>query len=130
MRVWGVGLGDMGFREDGFDYAEMDQTIERYLEVDPDAWLIVNFVFDARYQRWEEEMDPYKAQVGAMRFVYQPNDDMTIAEWRQVLANLGRKPFYLTFTGGEDLSDWAGRGLAQVGALGKRCSECLDGAHR
>ena len=30
-----------------------------------------------------------------------PNDDMTVEEWRQVFANLGRTPFYLTFTGGE-----------------------------
>jgi MoaA/NifB/PqqE/SkfB family radical SAM enzyme len=30
-----------------------------------------------------------------------PSDDMTVKEWRQVFANLGRSPFYLTFTGGE-----------------------------
>ena len=29
------------------------------------------------------------------------NDDMTVDEWRQVFAHLGRAPFYLTFTGGE-----------------------------
>jgi MoaA/NifB/PqqE/SkfB family radical SAM enzyme len=28
-------------------------------------------------------------------------DDMTLDEWRQVFRNLGRTPFYLTFTGGE-----------------------------
>jgi MoaA/NifB/PqqE/SkfB family radical SAM enzyme len=30
-----------------------------------------------------------------------PNDDMSAEEWRRVFANLGRAPFYLTFTGGE-----------------------------
>ena len=30
-----------------------------------------------------------------------PNDDMTVAEWDKVFANLGRTPFYITFTGGE-----------------------------
>jgi MoaA/NifB/PqqE/SkfB family radical SAM enzyme len=30
-----------------------------------------------------------------------PNDDMSVEEWRKVFANLGRAPFYLTFTGGE-----------------------------
>lgn len=30
-----------------------------------------------------------------------PSDDMTVEEWRRVFANLGRTPFYLTFTGGE-----------------------------
>lgn len=30
-----------------------------------------------------------------------PSDDMTSGEWTQVFANLGRAPFYLTFTGGE-----------------------------
>ncbi len=30
-----------------------------------------------------------------------PNDDMAVEEWRKVFANLGRAPFYLTFTGGE-----------------------------
>ncbi len=30
-----------------------------------------------------------------------PNDDMTVEEWDRVFANLGRAPFYLTFTGGE-----------------------------
>jgi MoaA/NifB/PqqE/SkfB family radical SAM enzyme len=29
------------------------------------------------------------------------SDDMTVEEWRQVFTNLGRAPFYLTFTGGE-----------------------------
>ncbi len=29
------------------------------------------------------------------------NDDMTVDEWRKIFANLGRTPFYLTFTGGE-----------------------------
>jgi len=30
-----------------------------------------------------------------------PSDEMTGTEWRRVFANLGRTPFYLTFTGGE-----------------------------
>lgn len=30
-----------------------------------------------------------------------PNDDMTVEEWRKVFHNLGRTPFYMTFTGGE-----------------------------
>ena len=30
-----------------------------------------------------------------------PNDDMTVEEWDRVFANLGRTPFYITFTGGE-----------------------------
>lgn len=30
-----------------------------------------------------------------------PNDDMSVAEWRQVFHHLGRTPFYMTFTGGE-----------------------------
>ncbi len=30
-----------------------------------------------------------------------PSDDMTVDEWRKIFANLGRAPFYLTFTGGE-----------------------------
>ena len=29
------------------------------------------------------------------------SDDMSVAEWRQIFANLGHAPFYLTFTGGE-----------------------------
>jgi MoaA/NifB/PqqE/SkfB family radical SAM enzyme len=29
------------------------------------------------------------------------NDDMTVEEWRKIFTNLGRSPFYLTFTGGE-----------------------------
>ena len=29
------------------------------------------------------------------------SDDMSVAEWRQIFANLGHSPFYLTFTGGE-----------------------------
>jgi len=29
------------------------------------------------------------------------NDDMTVEEWDQVFAHLGRTPFYITFTGGE-----------------------------
>jgi MoaA/NifB/PqqE/SkfB family radical SAM enzyme len=38
-----------------------------------------------------------------------PNDDMSIDEWRQVFAKLGRGPIYLTFTGGEPFlrSDFA-----------------------
>ena len=28
-------------------------------------------------------------------------EDMTVEEWKRVFANLGRTPFYLTFTGGE-----------------------------
>ena len=30
-----------------------------------------------------------------------PNDDMSVEEWDKVFANLGRTPFYITFTGGE-----------------------------
>jgi MoaA/NifB/PqqE/SkfB family radical SAM enzyme len=30
-----------------------------------------------------------------------PNDDMSAEEWDRVFANLGRTPFYITFTGGE-----------------------------
>jgi MoaA/NifB/PqqE/SkfB family radical SAM enzyme len=30
-----------------------------------------------------------------------PNDDMTVGEWDRVFAQLGRTPFYITFTGGE-----------------------------
>jgi MoaA/NifB/PqqE/SkfB family radical SAM enzyme len=30
-----------------------------------------------------------------------PNDDMSAEEWDKVFANLGRTPFYITFTGGE-----------------------------
>jgi MoaA/NifB/PqqE/SkfB family radical SAM enzyme len=30
-----------------------------------------------------------------------PGDELTLDEWRRVFANLGRAPFYLTFTGGE-----------------------------
>jgi MoaA/NifB/PqqE/SkfB family radical SAM enzyme len=30
-----------------------------------------------------------------------PNDDMSVEEWDRVFANLGRTPFYITFTGGE-----------------------------
>ena len=30
-----------------------------------------------------------------------PNHDMTVEEWDKVFANLGRTPFYITFTGGE-----------------------------
>ncbi|MCZ7568062.1 MAG: radical SAM protein [Ardenticatenaceae bacterium] len=30
-----------------------------------------------------------------------PNDDLDLDEWRQVFHNLGRAPFYITFTGGE-----------------------------
>ena len=30
-----------------------------------------------------------------------PNDDLSVDEWEQVFVNLGRSPFYMTFTGGE-----------------------------
>ena len=30
-----------------------------------------------------------------------PSDDMTLEEWNQVFAHLGRTPVYITFTGGE-----------------------------
>jgi MoaA/NifB/PqqE/SkfB family radical SAM enzyme len=30
-----------------------------------------------------------------------PSEDMSVKEWREVFANLGHAPFYLTFTGGE-----------------------------
>lgn len=30
-----------------------------------------------------------------------PNDDLDLDEWRKVFRNLGRTPFYMTFTGGE-----------------------------
>ncbi len=30
-----------------------------------------------------------------------PNDDLSVEEWRRVFHNLGRTPFYMTFTGGE-----------------------------
>ena len=30
-----------------------------------------------------------------------PNDDLSVEEWEQVFAHLGRAPFYMTFTGGE-----------------------------
>ena len=52
VHVWGISLRDMGFKEDGFDYSDVDATIERYLQTDPNAWLILNFLFDTRYQRW------------------------------------------------------------------------------
>jgi MoaA/NifB/PqqE/SkfB family radical SAM enzyme len=52
------------------------------------------------------------------------SDDMTVEEWRKIFANLGRAPFYLTFTGGEpflraDLHElvMAGAELCQPGVI-------------
>jgi MoaA/NifB/PqqE/SkfB family radical SAM enzyme len=52
------------------------------------------------------------------------SDDMTVEEWHKIFANLGRAPFYLTFTGGEpflraDLHElvMAGAELCQPGVI-------------
>ena len=50
--IWSVGLGDMGFKQTGFDYTEVDQTLARYLEINPKAWLLPTFTLGTRHQRW------------------------------------------------------------------------------
>jgi len=52
INLWGVSLQEFGFYEHGYDYAKVDDTISRYLNANPDAWLILNFSFDTRYHRW------------------------------------------------------------------------------
>jgi MoaA/NifB/PqqE/SkfB family radical SAM enzyme len=70
-----------------------------------------------------------------------PNDDMTVEEWCKVFANLGRAPFYLTFTGGEpflraDIHEMVIAGAERCrpnvitiptnGLLTKRTLDCVD----
>ena len=50
--IWSVGLGDMGFKQNGFDYTEVDQTLARYLETNPKAWLLPTFTLGTRHQSW------------------------------------------------------------------------------
>lgn len=50
--IWSVALDDFGFKESGFDFTEVDQTLERYLEAKPDAWLLPTFTFDTSYHGW------------------------------------------------------------------------------
>ena len=58
IRVWSVALDDMGFREEGFDYTAVDQTLASYLAVCPDAWLLPTFTLDTRHQRWWLDAHP------------------------------------------------------------------------
>ncbi|NOY81366.1 MAG: hypothetical protein GXP31_10225 [Kiritimatiellaeota bacterium] len=58
IRVWGVGLKQAGFFEKGFDFSALDETLSAYLEACPDAWLILNLIFDARYQPWWLKQHP------------------------------------------------------------------------
>ena len=58
VHVWGINIRGMGFKEDGFDYSRVEEAIERYLHVHPDAWLILNFVFDTRDQPWWIKVHP------------------------------------------------------------------------
>ncbi|MDD4097729.1 MAG: beta-galactosidase [Lentisphaeria bacterium] len=52
INLWGIALREFGFYEHGYDYAKVDDTIARYLNANPDAWLILNFTFDTSSHRW------------------------------------------------------------------------------
>lgn len=56
--VWSVALDAMGFKEDGYDFGEVDSLLDQYLDAKPDAWLIPTFTFDTRYQTWWIEAHP------------------------------------------------------------------------
>ncbi len=58
IRVWGVGLKQAGFYENGFDFKALDATLRAYVEADPKAWLILNLIFDTRYQPWWLKQHP------------------------------------------------------------------------
>lgn len=52
INLWGIALREFGFYEHGYDYAKVDDTIARYLNANPEAWLILNFTFDTSSHRW------------------------------------------------------------------------------
>lgn len=56
--IWSIALDDMGFTQQGFDYAKIDETIAKYLEWNPNVWLLPTFSFDTRYQKWWIEAHP------------------------------------------------------------------------
>jgi hypothetical protein len=47
-----LGIEDIGFTEKGFDYTNVDTILATYLGSYPDAWVITNFTFGTRYQRF------------------------------------------------------------------------------
>ena len=52
IHLWGVWVHDFGFTANGDDFSKVDETIEYYLRNDPEAYLIVNTIVDARYHPW------------------------------------------------------------------------------
>ncbi len=48
----GIGLSQFGFYEDGFDYTKVDEKLESFLAIDPDAYLILNFTLDTSHHKW------------------------------------------------------------------------------
>ncbi|MBO4344941.1 MAG: beta-galactosidase, partial [Victivallales bacterium] len=58
IHLWGVGDGNMGFTENGFDYTKFDSQMEQYLAVDPDAWLIINYSINTSAQAWWMKQHP------------------------------------------------------------------------
>ncbi len=57
IHLWGIS-GDMGFTENGFDYSNFDAAAEKYLSVDPNAWLIINYSVRTNTQQWWMEKHP------------------------------------------------------------------------
>ena len=57
IHLWGVS-GDLGFTEHGFDYSIFDANAEKYLSVDPNAWLIINYSVRSNYHQWWMKAHP------------------------------------------------------------------------
>lgn len=58
VHLWGISLMEMGLYESGYDYTKVDNTIKQYLDVDPNAWLVLNFTFDTAYHKWWIKQHP------------------------------------------------------------------------
>ncbi|OGV65719.1 MAG: hypothetical protein A3K19_25850 [Lentisphaerae bacterium RIFOXYB12_FULL_65_16] len=52
VKLWSVALDGMGWTEKGFDYTAVDQALARYLEVDPEAWLLPTFDMGTHDHAW------------------------------------------------------------------------------
>ncbi|MBR4673363.1 MAG: beta-galactosidase [Victivallales bacterium] len=69
IHLWGIS-GDMGFTEHGFDYSNFDAAAEKYLSVDPNAWLIINYSVRTNTHQW------WMAQHPDARCRYEDGSDM------------------------------------------------------
>ena len=58
--IWTVGLQEMGFYEEGPDFRKVDDTLGHYLAANPEAWIILTFTMDTRYQNWWINKHPEK----------------------------------------------------------------------